>query len=99
MAKMMTPAMERINKRRAKSGGKIKRSTPGLDAWRRLIRNKPAILGMVIIVALLLMAALAPLIAVQIMGLVYVHRSKSAPRSGDIPLAEDSVIDLEEETL
>ena len=28
MAKMMTPAMERINKRRAKSGGKIKRPRP-----------------------------------------------------------------------
>ena len=52
MAKMTTPAMERINKRRAKNGGKIKRSTPGRDAWRRLIRNRPAILGMVIIIAL-----------------------------------------------
>lgn len=45
------------------------------------------------------LVALAPLIAVQIMGLVYVHKSKSAPRSGEIPLAEDSVIDLEEDTL
>ena len=63
MAKMKTPAMERIEKRRARSGGKIKRSTPGLDAWRRLIRNKPAILGMAIIILLLVMAAFAPVIA------------------------------------
>ena len=63
MAKMTTPAMERINKRRARKGNKIKRSTPGLDAWRRLTRNKTAILGMAIIIALLLMAIFAPLIA------------------------------------
>lgn len=63
MAKMKTPAMERIEKRRARSGGKIKRSTPGLDAWRRLIRNRPAILGMAIIILLLVMAAFAPVIA------------------------------------
>ena len=63
MAKMTTPAMERINKRRAKSNGKLARSTPGRDAWRRLIRNRTAILGMIIIIVLLVMALFAPLIA------------------------------------
>ena len=63
MAKMTTPAMERINKRRAKSNGKLASSTPGRDAWRRLIRNRTAILGMIIIIVLLVMALFAPLIA------------------------------------
>lgn len=66
MAKLVTPEMERINKRRAKragKSGKIKRSTPARDAWRRLVRNRPAILGLVIIIALLLMAIFAPFIA------------------------------------
>ena len=66
MAKLVTPEMERINKRRAKrtgKSGKGRRSTPAMDAWRRLIRNRSAILGLVIIVVLLLMALLAPFIA------------------------------------
>ena len=45
------------------------------------------------------LVALAPLIAVQVMGLVYVHKSRTLPQSGEAALAEDSVIDLEEEEL
>lgn len=64
MAKTITPEMEKINARRMKrSRGKHVRSTPMMDAWRRLIRNRTAILGMVIIIVLLLMALFAPLIA------------------------------------
>lgn len=45
------------------------------------------------------LVALAPLIAVQIMGLVYAHKSKSAARDETNLLTEDSVIDLEEDTI
>jgi len=61
MSKIMTPAMEKINSRR--KGGMRGRSTPAKDAWRRLMRNKMAIVGMIIIIVLLLMAIFAPLIA------------------------------------
>ena len=64
MAKLVTPEMEKINKRRMKrKNGKVARSTPMMDAWRRLIRNRTAVLGMAIIIVLLLMAVFAPLIA------------------------------------
>lgn len=64
MAKLVTPEMEKINKRRLKrKSGKVARSTPMMDAWRRLIRNRTAVLGMAIIIMLLLMAVFAPLIA------------------------------------
>lgn len=42
------------------------------------------------------LVALAPLIAVQVMGLLYVRRSKHAPQPVQV-LAEDTVVDLEEE--
>ncbi|MDE6950775.1 MAG: ABC transporter permease [Lachnospiraceae bacterium] len=64
MAKILTPEMEKINARRMKRNkGKAVRSTPMTDAWRRLIRNRTAILGMAIIVLLFLTAIFAPLIA------------------------------------
>lgn len=49
MAKNLTPEMEKINAKRMK-GGKIRKSTPAKDAWLRLIRNKVAIFGLVILV-------------------------------------------------
>ncbi len=63
MAKNITPEMNKINARRTRRGGKRGHSTPAKDAWRRLIRNKMAILGMIIIIGLLLIAVFAPLIA------------------------------------
>lgn len=63
MAKNITPEMEKINIRHRKNKGGRGHSTPGKDAWRRLIRNKMAILGMIIIIVLLLVAVFAPLIA------------------------------------
>ena len=42
------------------------------------------------------MVALAPLIAVQVMGLVYVHKSKVV-RVAEEPLADDILADIEEE--
>lgn len=62
MAKNVTPEMTAINKKIMKNGVKVQ-STPAKDAWRRLVRNKTAILGMIIIVVLLLAALLAPVIA------------------------------------
>ena len=45
MAKLVTPEMEKINKRRMKrKNGKVARSTPMMDAWCRLIRNRTAVL-------------------------------------------------------
>ena len=60
MSKIETSAMKRINKKRKmrKSG-----ASPWKDSWRRLLRNKTAVLGMAIIGVLLLVAILADIIA------------------------------------
>ncbi|NLL07923.1 MAG: ABC transporter permease [Firmicutes bacterium] len=61
MPKMVTPAMEKLMKKRKYNPSGV--STPGREAWRRLRKNKTALAGMVIIIFLLLVAALAPIIA------------------------------------
>lgn len=61
MAKNLTPEMQKINARRTKHG-KVRQSTPGKEAWLRLIRNKVAILGMIILILLALVAILAPVL-------------------------------------
>ena len=43
------------------------------------------------------LVAMAPLIAIQIMGLVYTHRAKAVPQVTQ-PLPEDTVVDIEEES-
>lgn len=60
MSKMETSAMVRINKKRRKrkSG-----ASPWKDAWRRLVRNKMSVLGMIIIGLLLLVAIFADVLA------------------------------------
>ncbi|MDI9439033.1 MAG: ABC transporter permease [Limnochordia bacterium] len=58
---MVTPAMEKLMKKRKYNPSGV--STPGREAWRRLRKNKTALAGMVIIIFLLLVAALAPIIA------------------------------------
>lgn len=63
MAKMMTPAMEKIE--RKKKEGKIKKSTPGAEAWKRFKRNKTSIIGLIVVILLILVAIFAPLIAPQ----------------------------------
>lgn len=60
MAKNITPEMIKINKRRQGRGGKVRHSTPMTDAWRRLLRNRTAILGMVIVGFLILTAIFGP---------------------------------------
>ena len=42
------------------------------------------------------LVAMAPLIAIQVMGLVYVHRSKAVPQPA-ADLAEDTVVNIEED--
>lgn len=59
MAKMQTPAMVRYEKQRRN----VKSYSPAREAWRRLCRNRTALLGMAIIVFLLLVAILADIIA------------------------------------
>ncbi|HHU06657.1 MAG TPA: ABC transporter permease [Clostridiales bacterium] len=63
MAKLYTPAMAKIEKKRAKRKGKVRPSTPGREAWKRLRRNRLAIAGMIILIALILVAFFADFIA------------------------------------
>lgn len=59
MAKIMTPAMERFEKQK-----KNKKSySPTREAWRRLCRNRTALLGLAVIAVLLMVAVLADFIA------------------------------------
>ncbi|MGI6326492.1 MAG: ABC transporter permease [Saccharofermentanales bacterium] len=61
MAKRMTPAIARFKKKHA--GKTIQVSTPGKEAWRRLRRNRTALLGLAIILLMLIAAIFAGWIA------------------------------------
>lgn len=61
MAKRMTPEIARFKKKNA--GKTIKVSTPGREAWRRLCRNRTALVGLAIIFLMLIMAIFAGWIA------------------------------------
>ena len=63
MAKNMTPAIQKIEAKKAAQKGKNRKTGPAYEAWLRLIRNRTAILGLVILVALVLVAIFAPVIA------------------------------------
>ncbi len=63
MAKLYTPAMAAIDKKKARLKGKVQKSSPGREAWKRLRRNKLAIAGLVILIILVLIAVFAPFIA------------------------------------
>ncbi len=46
------------------------------------------------------LVALAPLIAIQIMGLIYTHKSKAVPQSPEpVPLEDDTVIELMDDSV
>ena len=62
MAKIYTPAMEKIAKKNAKRK-KPRQSTPGYEAWKRFKRNKTAFVGLIVVGLMILIALLAPLIA------------------------------------
>lgn len=63
MAKMVTPEMTAINKKNASRRKKSLGSSPAAEAWKRLRRNRTAVLGMVIIIILVLLAIFADVIA------------------------------------
>ena len=62
MAKMHTPAMEKIERRNARRKKPVK-STPAYESWKRFKRNKTAMIGLIVVCILILVAILAPLIA------------------------------------
>lgn len=62
MAKNKTPEMEKINAKRMKKG-KVRRSSPLREAWLRLIRNKVAIFGLIILALFVVMALFATVIS------------------------------------
>lgn len=63
MAKISTPAIEKFEKKNGKINGKQKKQSYWADVWRSLKRNPPAVVGLFVICALILMAIFAPLIA------------------------------------
>lgn len=62
MAKMTTPAMEKIAKKNAKRKKPLN-PTPAYESWKRFKRNPTALIGLVIVGLLVLLAIFAPLIA------------------------------------
>lgn len=62
MAKIHTPAMEKIEKRNAKRKKPVK-STPTTESWKRFKRNPTALFGLFVVCILILVAIFAPLIA------------------------------------
>lgn len=63
MSKIKTPDIERLEKQRLRNGDSGKRYSFARDAWRRLKRNRTAVVGLCIIVFLLLVGLLADVIA------------------------------------
>ena len=67
MAKLYTPAMAKIERKKAKelkrNKGKALKSSPTREAWKRLKRNKLAIVGMIVLILIIVVAIIGPLIA------------------------------------
>ena len=88
MAKRNTPAMEKIAKQKAKAiaknHGKEVKSTPGKEAWKRLLRNKLAVVGMVILVLMLVVALLAPIISPYDYSEMDLMNAQAAPGNGHL---------------
>ena len=62
MARLYTPAMAKLDAKK-KAGKKVRKSTPMYEAWKRLRRNRLALLGLVILAILLLVIIFADAIA------------------------------------
>lgn len=62
MAKMITPVMEKIQKKNARRK-KPRNSTPAYESWKRFKRNPTAVVGLVVIILLAILAVVAPLVA------------------------------------
>ena len=67
MAKLYTPAMAKVDKKKAKelkkNAGKEVKSSPTREAWKRLKRNKLAIVGMIVLILIIIIAIIGPWIA------------------------------------
>lgn len=63
MAKVYTPAMETAKKRREKGRRGTSADTPFRQAWRRLKRNKSALVGMALLILVVIIAIFASVIA------------------------------------
>lgn len=61
MAKMVTPTIEQLRKSNKYNTSGV--GTPTQEAWKRMKRNKPAMIGLAIIVCLFIVGLLAPVIA------------------------------------
>jgi peptide/nickel transport system permease protein len=55
--------MAALDRKKIKQKGRVKKSSPGREAWKRLRRNKLAIAGMIILIILILTAIFADVIA------------------------------------
>lgn len=62
MAKMYTPAMEKLEKKKVNHKKPVKK-TLFYESWKRFKRNPTALFGLVVVVILILVAIFAPLIA------------------------------------
>lgn len=63
MAKISTPEMELIERKRHDKQGVLKKSTPFTDGLKRLKKNRPAVVGAIIVIIMLLIAIFANFIA------------------------------------
>lgn len=62
MARLSTPATRKIEKRLAKNKIVERAHSPGYEAWKRLRKNKLAVIGMIILAVLILCGIFAPVI-------------------------------------
>ena len=64
MAKLYTPAMAKVDKKKAReiarNNGKEVKSTPTKEAWKRLKRNKLAIVGMIVLIIIFIICIIGP---------------------------------------
>lgn len=63
MAKTITPAIQKIEKRKAKLKNHEISSSPAKEAWRRFKKNKLSVVGGIILILIILVAIFAPVIA------------------------------------
>ena len=63
MAKLYTPAMEKIERRKAREARHTRanaKSSPTREAWKRLKRNRLAIVGMIVLILIIIVAIIGP---------------------------------------
>ena len=64
MAKLYTPAMAKVDRKKAREiarhQGKEVKSSPTKEAWKRLKRNKLAIVGMIVLIIIFIIAIIGP---------------------------------------